>query len=403
MKKVFALIMALALVLSMCSFASADYSGEIKIWVAEATVDFTKAAVEDFKAANPAYAGITVTVEPVGEGDAANNMITDVTSGADIYIFAQDQLTRLVSAGAIEEMNPDFVEEVAANNDAGSVGAGKVGDTMYAYPVTSDNGYFMYYDSSVITDTSSLEAVCAQAEAAGKRVYFEINSGWYQTAFFFGTGCTLTYDTDDEGNYIACNCDYASDNGVKALKAMIALHKSGAFANGSSASSASDYAALVSGTWDAAQVQSVLGDNYAAVKLPTITVDGETFQLSGFGGFKLLGIKPQEDEEKLACCDELALYLTSGDVQSARFDAVQWGPSNLEAQQSDAVKSNVALSALADQLAYCIAQGQYPGDYWTLATALGDDVIAGKYDEYTDDQLMEVLVQFQATCESYAQ
>ena len=226
----------------------------------------------------------------------------------------------------------------------------------------------------------------------------EINSGWYQTAFFFGAGCTLTYDTDDEGNLVTCNVDYASENGLKALKAMIALAKSPAFVNGSSISNATNVGAIVDGTWDAAAAQELFGDNYAAAKLPT--VDG--WQLSGFGGFKMLGVKPQTDEDKLAACDALAAFLTSADVQLARYEALGWGPSNLAAQQSDAVKADIALSALAEQLAFTIPQGQYPGEYWSLATGLGDNIIAKKYDDASDDDLMAALTEFQDTCISYA-
>ncbi len=398
MKKILSLVLALAMMLSLCSFASAEgFDGEIKIWVADKTVDFTKAQVEAFKAANPEYANMTVNVEPVGEGDAANNMITDVEAGADIFGFAQDQLARLYAAGALEMVLDENAEIVKAENDAGAVAAAMLGDTMYAYPMTSDNGYFLYYDTSVVTDPTDLMKVLADCEAAGKNVYFEINSGWYQPAFFFGAGCTLTYETDNEGNFIACNCDYASENGLKALKSMIKVAQSPAFANGSSSSNATNIGAIVTGTWEADNMKKLLADNYAAVKLPT--VDG--YQLGGFGGFKLLGIKPQTDEAKLAACDALALYLTSGDVQLARFEAVAWGPSNLAAQQSDAVKADVALSALAAQLAYTIPQGQYPNEYWTLATALGDDVMADKLDNMTDEQLMEVLTTFQTTVGSY--
>ena len=398
MKKILSLVLALAMMLSLCSFAAAEgFNGEIKIWVAENTVEFTRQQVENFKALHPEYANMTVVVDPVGEGDAASSMLTDVEAGADIFGFAQDQLARLVAAGALIDMLPENAEIVAANNDAGSVSAVTLGDLLYAYPMTSDNGYFLYYDKSVVTGPTNLEAILADCEAAGKNFYMEINSGWYQTAFFFGAGCTLTYGTDDLGNIVSMNCNYASENGVKALKAMIKLAQSPAHVNGSSASNATNLGAIVDGTWDAGAVQAILGENYAAVKLPT--VDG--FQLGGFGGFKMLGIKPQTDEAKMAACDALALYLTSGEVQAARFDAVGWGPSNLEAQQSDAVKADVALSALASQLAYCIGQGQYPGEYWTLATALGDDVLADKYDAYTDEQLLEVLTTFQTTAGSY--
>ena len=398
MKKILSLVLALAMMLSLCSFASAEgFDGEIKVWVAEATVEFTKAQVEAFKAANPEYANMTVTIQPVGEGDAASNMLTDVEAGADLYVFAQDQLARLVAAGALVDVLPENAEIVAAQNDAGSVAAVKLGETMYAYPMTSDNGYFLYYDKSVVTDPTNMEAILADCEKAGKNVYFEINSGWYQTAFFFGAGCTLTYGTDDAGNIVSMDCNYASENGVKALKSMIKLAQSPAFVNGSSASNATNLGAIVDGTWDAVAVQGILGENYAAVKLPTI--DG--YQLGGFGGFKMLGVKPQTDDAKLAACDALALFLSSGEVQTARFEAVGWGPSNLEAQQSEAVKADIALSALAAQLANTMPQGQYPGEYWTLATALGDDILADKLDNMTDEQLMEVLVNFQATAGSY--
>jgi arabinogalactan oligomer/maltooligosaccharide transport system substrate-binding protein len=43
-----------------------------------------------------------------------------------------------------------------------------------------------------------------------------------------------------------------------------------------------------------------LSDNFACAKLPSFTgSDGNTYQLSGFSGYKLLGVKPQEDEDKL--------------------------------------------------------------------------------------------------------
>ena len=78
MKKILSLVLALAMMLSLCSFASAEgFDGEIKIWVAEATVEFTKAQVEIFKANNPEYANMTVVVEPVGEDPQAQAVLTE--------------------------------------------------------------------------------------------------------------------------------------------------------------------------------------------------------------------------------------------------------------------------------------------------------------------------------------
>ena len=269
-----------------------------------------------------------------------------------------------------------------------------------------------------ITDTQQADFCCQQdkhyrtgkiadgklqgSEAAGKGFYMEINSGWYQPAFFFGAGCTLTYDTDDTGAFKACNIDYASDAGVAALKAMIALAKSPAFHNGSSIGNATNVAAIVDGTWDSSAAKELFGENYACAKLPTVEINGTPVQMSGFGGFKLLGVKPQIEDEKLDLCDKLALFLSSGEAQLARFKAAGWGPSNLAAKADEAVQADAALAALGEQLAFDIPQGQYPGDYWSLATALGDSVIAGEFDSLDDAGLLAQLQTFQDTCIGYA-
>jgi arabinogalactan oligomer/maltooligosaccharide transport system substrate-binding protein len=89
------------------------------------------------------------------------------------------------------------------------------------------------------------------ARQAGKNFYFEINSGWYQTSFFFGTGCTLTYDTDSDGNFTPTATSITHPTRAWcALKEMIKLASSKSFQNGSSAGDATNYAAIVDGTWD---------------------------------------------------------------------------------------------------------------------------------------------------------
>ena len=402
-RKLMAVILSGALAASiMTPFSAAAADDTILLWVPEATQTFTEQQIEAFKEANPDYAGYTYKVEPVGEGDAANNMLTDVEAGADLFNFAQDQLARLVSAMALTPASDEDKGWITEQNDENSVAAATLSDMVYAYPLTSDNGYFLYYDKSVVSDPSTLEGILADCEAAGKGFYMEINSGWYQTAFFFATGAELSYETDTAGAFTSANVTYASDEGVAALKAMIALAKSSAFNNGSSISNATNVGAIVDGTWDSGAAKDLFGDNYACAKLPTFNVDGTDYQMSGFGGFKLLGIKPQTDPDKLAACKALAKFLSSEEVQVARYEAAGWGPSNKAAQQNEAVQADVALTALAEQLQYSIPQGQYPNDYWTQATALGDSVIGGDYNDADDAALLEVLQNFQDTCIGYA-
>lgn len=368
-------------------------SGEIKIWVPDAVTGVTDTLCKSFFEAHPEMNGYTVKIEPMGEGDAAGNVITDVAAAPDLYAFAQDQMARLVTAGALTTINGDYATFVQESNDAGAAAAAKVGNEVYAFPLTSDNGYFLYYDKSVVTDPSSLEQIIADCEAAGKNFYFDTGS-WYQTAFFFGTGCELSFETDEKGNFTSIKNTYASENGLKAIKAIRTMSESKIYMDGSNVGDAVNWAAIVDGTWDSSAAKEILGDNYACAPLPKFTVDGETFQLGGFGGFKLMGVKPQAEPGKLVVCLELAKYLSDTDAQLTRFKEVGWGPSNLAAQQDPDVQNDEALSALRQQLQYTIPQGQYPGEYWSEADALGETICGGNFKGYTDEQLMEELEAF---------
>ena len=381
MKKILSLVLALAMMLSLVSFASAEgFDGEIKIWVAENTVEFTKQQVEAFKAANPEYANMTVVVEPVGEGDAASSMLTDVEAGADIFGFAQDQLARLVAAGALIDMLPENAEIVKANNDAGSVSAVTLGDLMYAYPMTSDNGYFMYYDKSVIPEEhiDSLEAIIADCEAAQKYFSFEMQtSAWYLASFFFATGCESTWETDAEGQFVSVKDTFNSPEGLIAAKGMEKLVKSPFHLSSSSGAEFSSGAAVVvTGIWDFETVKGILGDNMGVTDLPSFEVDGQSYHLGSFSGCKLMGVKPQVDPVRAAALHQLAQYLTGEQCQTERFNERSWGPSNSAVQASEAVQANPGLAALLMQSPYSVPQGQIHGSWWDIAKVIGDDVKA---------------------------
>ncbi len=379
-----------------------DYTGvEIKVWCPDATVELTQKAVEDWKAANPDMAAVKVNVEAMGEGDAATSMVTDVTAGADIYSFAQDQLARLVTAQAIMPV-ANYTDTVKKNNDTGSVGAATVGDTVYAFPITSDNGYFLYYDKSVVTDPSTLDGILAACEGAGKSFYFNNEDAWYNASFFFAMGCKADYTTNDKGAFASSNITYASKEGVAAVKAMIAMHKSPAFVNGSSVSDTTNAAAIVTGVWDKVAAETLFGENFACAKLPTFTADGKQVQMSGMGGYKLIGVKPQTEKAKQQACLSLANHLSSEEVQLARFDALGWGPSNLNAQANEKVASDPTLKALAEQMAFMVPQGQYPNDFWTDVKAFGSSVNTGEFDNLSDDELLTKLQELQTKLESYA-
>ena len=381
-KKLVSLLVAAVMLLSVCVAASAELAGTYKItvWVAENAVALTKQQIDDFNATNDAGIVFDASVEAVSEADAATQMITDVEAGGDIFCFAQDQFARLVQANALAKLGAKAAETVIANNDPGVVAAATSGDTLYAYPMTADNGYFMYYDKSVIPeeDVDSLEKLIADCEAAQKYFAFEQQtSAWYLASFFFATGCKSDWTTDDDGTFISVNDTFNSPAGLIAVKGMKKLVDSPFHLSAGGADQFNSGAAvLVSGTWDFTAAQSILGENLGVTDLPSFEVDGQQYHLGSFNGCKLMGVKPQVDAVKGAALHRLAQYLTGEKCQMERFEALAWGPSNLADQQSEAVQANPGLAALIAQAPYSVPQGQIHGSWWDIAKVIAEDVKA---------------------------
>ena len=98
------------------------------------------------------------------ESTAKDTILTDVEAGADVYAFADDQLPDLVKAGALLKLD-DYAEalqladttldDVKAANVEGSIDAATIDGSLYAFPRAADNGYFLYYDSSVISEEAA--------------------------------------------------------------------------------------------------------------------------------------------------------------------------------------------------------------------------------------------------------
>ena len=352
----------------------ADLSGtyDITMWVSEkeGVADQFKSQIDAFEAANP---GITINakIEGVTEADAASKVIADVATAPDLYCFAQDQLARLVQAAALAKPGKAAQDVIIANNDAGSVAGVKVAGEIYAYPMTSDNGYYMYYDKSIITeeDAKDLSKLVAACEKSGKKFRFALENAWYTAAFFFATGCHHNWTTDANGDFTSVDDTFNSDKGMIAMKGMQILAKSSAY--DSDADKFTDAGVIVTGTWNAEAAKTHFGDNLAATKLPSFTVDGTTYQLGSYSGYKMMGVKPQTDAKRGAVLQMLAQFLTNEENQLARFNSFGWGPSNIKAQANEAVKANESLTALAAQNAFATPQGQIAGVFWDNAKLLG--------------------------------
>ena len=171
-------------VCSYCGYVDGNDSSNrevVEIWVSEiyGVIQLAKAQIEEFLALNPEIAAkYEFRVSGVSEADAASQVLADVAQAPDIYCFAQDQLARLVQADALAIPGQQASANVKAANDSISVSAASVAGTLYAYPLTSDNGYYMYYDKSVITNPDDLAQIVKDCEDAGKNICYELENAW---------------------------------------------------------------------------------------------------------------------------------------------------------------------------------------------------------------------------------
>lgn len=430
MKKVIALLLAMAMVLCMvaCSAgtddnaadnnssnnassgneasnnagnSSADNSSSsnalagtynITMWVSE--TDGVAAQFQEqvarFNETNEYGITIVASIEGVTEADAGSKVVSDVATAPDLYCFAQDQLARLVQAGALAAPGSGACATITENNDAGSVAAASVAGTIYAYPMTSDNGYYLYYDTSIISNPDSLEAIIADCEANGKLFRFALENAWYTASFFFATDCHSNWTMDTDGNFTSVDDNFNSEAGLVAMKGMQKLATSSAY--DSNADIFTDCAAIVTGIWNANAAAEHFGDNLGAADLPSFEVDGTSYHLGSYSGNKLIGVKPQNDAATAAVLSLLAQYLTNEECQLERYNQFQWGPSNKAAQASEAVQANTSLAALAAQNEYGQPQGQIHGSWWDIAKLLGADAKAAT----SEDDLKTALEEYDA-------
>lgn len=354
----------------------ADLNGtyDIKMWVSELTgVDEQfQAQIDAFEEKYPGIV-INATISGYTEADSGSAVVADVVSAPDIYCFAQDQLARLVQAGALATPIPQVKDEVKNSHDDGSVAAASIDGTMYAYPLTADNGYYMYYDTSLITeeDAQSLERLIEICEENDKLFRFALNNAWYTASFFFATGCSSEWVVDGNGQFTAVEDNWNSEEGLVAMKGMQKLAQSDCY--NSDNNIFSDAAVVITGTWATNAAEEHFGENLGATDLPSFEVDGTSYHLGSYTGYKFMGVKPQTDSKRAAVLSLLAAYLTSEECQMQRFEKFGWGPSHVKAQAKEEVKNDPSLLALALQGAYGIPQSQIHGDWWNTAKVLGDN------------------------------
>lgn len=405
MKKRFVSLLACGV---LAASAVAGFTGcsddSLTVWGSAAQQETLKAMVEEFKKANPDLKH-NIKVGICEEEWAYSKVSPDPSAAADVYCYSNDQLLPLLRVGALAELGGQFLENVKAENSEDSVASGSVywgtaNEKVYGYPYAADNGYFMFYNQSVVSDEQSaaLETVIDACSAAGKKIGWALDTPWYTAGWFFTFGCTYKVDYDSKYNETSVTLTgFNEEAGIKASKAMQKL-TTATFAgdsskkvfagkntsNGTIIDGFTDgtMAVAVTGTWNADKIKELLGENYGVCKLPSVTVDGDTRQLSSFKGYKLFGVNPHSKD--LVEAHKLAAFLSSQAMQETRYENHHVGPTNTAVANLPAVLSDPAMVALKEQSAVAVEQTSVPSSFWEPLKNYGLNVIDGMVAETAD-------------------
>ncbi len=351
----------------------------LTVWGAEEDEALLQELFDSFQSHYAGQASFQITYQPQSESNCKDALLGDLEGGADVFAFADDQVAALAAAGGL-----DPIENEASVRNASlpaAVEAASVGNTLYAYPLTADNGYFLYYNKAYFTeqDVQSLDQMLEIAAQAEKLIAMDWSSAWYVYAFFGNTGLEVGLNEDGLTNYCTWNSTDNPIRGTDVARAMLDIAASPAFANRPDAEFLAgvrdgSVVAGISGVWNAVAIEEAWGDNMGAAKLPTYTCAGRQVQMASFSGCKLIGVNAYSQHPVWAA--RLAEWITSEENQRLRFELRGQGPANINAANSQEVQSSLAIAALLEQSNYSQLQ-RVGGKFWDPVSEFSTSMAQG--------------------------
>ena len=352
---------------------------ELVVWGAEEDAELMNQLIQSFQANYQGQADFQITFEVQGESQCKDELLGGLEEGADIFTFADDQLNALAAAGALDPI--ENADEIISKNLTSAVEAATVNNQLYAYPLTADNGYFLYYNKHYITEeqVKTLDGILEAAASNGREFTMDWSSAWYVYSFYGNTGLKVGLNDDGITNYCTWNQTEGDILGIDVARAMLRIAGNPGFANRTDTEfldgvKNGSVIAGVSGVWNSVAVKEAWGEDAAAAKLPTYTCNGEQIQMASFSGCKLIGVNAYSEHPKWAA--RLAEWITNEENQQLRFEMRGQGPSNITVAESKEIQQSFAISALLEQSEYSQLQ-RIGGKFWDPVTKFAENMAAG--------------------------
>ena len=322
-----------------------------------------------FKEAHPEW-NITFKTGVCPEGDALKTIQTDPEAAADVFMFANDQIPDLLTAGALARFGGSTLEQIQKQNSQTTLNTVSYNGGVYGVPFTG-NTWFMYYDKRVFTedDVKSLDTMLEKG-----KVGFPLSNSWYIASFYVANGCTLFGENGDNAD---AGFDFSGDKAVAVTNYLVDLASNPNFvdANGLTPSTLADGTlnCLFSGTWDYQSVVEAIGEeNVGICAAPTYTLNGEEKQLKAFAGSKAVGVNPNSKYMEAAVA--LAAFLGSTQAQKDHYDLRNIIPTDTSITVDDAL-AKAQMDAMSFASIVQPLQANM-GQYWGPAENMGKELVA---------------------------
>ena len=373
-----------------------EKNAKLKLWGPAASLSILK---EQAKAFEKKYADKNVKIEVVAqeESDAGTQVLNDSEAAADVFAFPSDQITKLTQAKALLPVYDNYVDDISKNHTAAAVDTVK-GDlngkeVLYAFPET-DNGYYLVYDKSVISDedAKSWEGILAACKKNGRQFIMDAGNGYYSCMFPFTGGLKLDGLEGDAQDTQKFN-KYDEDEVAQTMSAFSELfHKyKDTFVSATVDKVSAGFStakrtcgAGIDGTWNAAVNKEALGKDFGVTVLPTINVNGKDKKTVAMIGYKYIGVKSVTKFPNAS--EELANYLVSAECQKTRLDKLGWTPTNKGVE----VEGNDAINTMLEEAKTFVVQANIIQAFWDPMANLGNKVY--KADEKSDVATMKTLL-----------
>lgn len=258
---------------------------------------------------------ITFVYGVADEASSAGQVSQDAEASADVFLYANDNLTTMTDANALVKFGGIYREEIEKTNSETSLASVMKDGEVYGVPFAI-NTWFMFYDKSVFTeeDVKNLDTMLEKGVVA-----FPFTNSWYLPAFYFGNGCTLFGDGTDASK----GADFGGEKAQEVTDYLIDLEANPNFriddlGSGLAGLRDGSINAIFSGSWDAAAVKEALGDNMGVAALPTYTLNGEEKQMYSYAGTKAVGVNAQS--KNMLPAVQLAIFLGNEYSQRLHYE-----------------------------------------------------------------------------------